>query len=313
MPLLQDKMAFVGAVWHELFFNMGKRGPKPPDLGSLDLWEFEFYKAFHVLRDGSSLPIRYSPPSSLSLAETRSFVDGLEGMTPAKYWLTQRRVAVELDEKVNLKRPPTAMDLWEAENQRKEEIYWMRRTLQPPKIEAQTVRREIWNNLIQATTYATVRRACDRWAQLRDVRGAGLACFPGHVVTNAAAFLSMKRNQRYPRSTYADDSRLEYLARGMAGAVLGMSPMTAIERLRNMKHAPGGPLWIIARENYTLPQNEQYCTCWRCRIENSNRASQFTRIGYENGLRLFMQLSETTGVPKEWNRATSGLKRFSSG
>lgn len=281
---------------------MRKRGPKPVDFGSLNCWEFEFYKAFHVLRDGSSLPLQYAPPSGLSMEEARRYGESLARMTAAEYWLTTRRVAKELGERVDLRRPPTGMDIWWAEGQRAEELFWLKRKVDPPRIEAQRARRKIWNDLIESSTYASLRKACGRWAQLRDVRGAGLVCFPAHIMSNAAQFFSMKRNQRFPRSNYAGDSRLEYLSRGMAGAVLGMSPMTAIERLRNMKHTVGGPLWVIARESYTLPADEEYCGCWRCSIEKSNKVGRITGTWYENGLRLFFELASSTRTPLEWKK-----------
>jgi hypothetical protein len=280
---------------------MGKRGPKPPDFGSLNFWEFEFYKAFHMLREGVSLPTQHLPASSLSSQEIRAFIELLSQMTDAEYYQTTRRVAQELGEKVNLQKPPIDMDIWWAARERNEEIYWLRKDLYPLRIKAQHARRKIWNDLIKADTYASLHKACGRWARLRDVRGAGLACFAGHVVENAAAFLSMKENQRFPRSKHGDDSRLEYLARGMAGAILRMSPMTAIERLRNMKHTPKGPLWITRQEAYILPANEQYCGCWRCRIKKSNGAGRISRNAYENGQRLFFELAKNTRVPKEWN------------
>jgi hypothetical protein len=289
---------------------MGKRGQKPVDLGELNFWEFEFYKAFHMLRDGTSLPRQYATSSGLSDSEIQMFIGRLKRMTLADYYLTTQRVAKELGYNVNLKRPPTSMDLWWAENQRKEELYWLERELNPPRIAGQAKRRNIWSDLVRANTYSALRRACERWAQLPDVRGAGLTCFAEHVLTNAAPFLVMKKNKRFPRSGYADDARLQYLARGMAGVLSGRSPMTAIERLRNMKHNSDGPLWVTSRENYVLPENEQYCRCWQCRIENSNRVEEMTRAGYENGLKLFIELSETTKAPKEWSRAKSDLKRF---
>lgn len=78
---------------------MGKRGPKPVDFGSLNFWEFEFYKAFHVLRDGSSLPMQYASSSGLSVEEARRYGESLARMTAAEYWLTTRRVAKELGRK----------------------------------------------------------------------------------------------------------------------------------------------------------------------------------------------------------------------
>lgn len=281
---------------------MKKRGPKPPDFGSLNFWEFEFYKVFHLLRDGTSLPSRYATPSSLSVEETRKFIALLTHMTAANYYLTSRRVAIELGEDVNLKKPPIGMDIWWAEHQRTDELYWLQRSLRSRRIQAQIARHKIWIDLVLANTYASLRKACGRWARLPDVRGAGLVCFPGHVVANADAFLSMKNNKRFPRSKYGDNSRLEYLARGMAGAVLGMSPMTAIERLRNMKHTADGPLWIVHNENYNLPINEQYCGCWRCWIKKSNEAGEITRTAYENGLKLFCELANSTKTPTEWRK-----------
>lgn len=298
-PQYQVKMASVGTVWHELLF-MRKRGPKPPDFGSLNFWEFEFYKVFHLLRDGASLPSRTL--SSVSVEETRKFIGLLAQLTGADYYLTTRRVAIEFGENVNLKRPPTGMDIWWAEDQLAEELYWLRSALKPIRIKAKSKRRKIWKDLVQANTYASLRKACGRWARLPDVRSAGLVCFPAHIIGNAAAFFSMKQNRRFPRSNYGDNSRLEYLARGMAGAVLGVSPMTAIERLRNMKHTADGPLWVMINQNYTLPVNEQYCGCWRCRIEKSNEAGEITRTGYENGLRLFCDLASSTNAPTEWRR-----------
>jgi hypothetical protein len=86
----------------------------------------------------------------------------------------------------------------------------------------------------------------------------------------------------------------------MAGIMCGVSPMTGIERLRNMKHKPGGPFWETQIANFDLPSNEQYCRCWRCSLEKSEKASSFLREGQENGLRVFMKLAESTKVPIEW-------------
>jgi hypothetical protein len=84
----------------------------------------------------------------------------------------------------------------------------------------------------------------------------------------------MKKNARFPKSNYSDDARVDYLARGMAGVMCGKSPMTGIEKLRNMKHDKNGPLWTRREGNRELPEIEQHCDCWRCNIQtSSNRAS----------------------------------------
>lgn len=279
---------------------MGKRGPKPLDIGLLSTWEFQFYKAFHLLRDGTPLPQKQVSLTGLSRDEVSSFLEQLKRMSSEQYWLTTRRFAVEMGEEVDVKKPPVWMERWWAEQERAQEIYWLARTLNPPPIRAAVARRKIWNDLVRADTYAALRKACGRWAQLPDVRRAGLSQFSRQVLRNASQFFNMKRNQRFPRSSYGDNARLEYLARGMAGVVCGLSPMTAIERLRNMKHDRSGPLWVTRHANYSLPENEQYCGCWRCSMKRSNQLGVITQTSYDNGLRLFVELAKTTKVPREW-------------
>jgi hypothetical protein len=282
---------------------MGLRGPKPVEIGLLTTWEFEFYKAFQSLRDGNSLPAKSLPPTGLNRQELRLFISQLKQMSPEHYWLTTQRLTAEMGHPANLSRPPTSMDRWWAERQKGDEIHSLGMELNPPGLEALDRRRKIWADLLKADTYATIRKACGRWAQLSDVRSSGTTPFPRHIVRNAAAFLSMKQNSRFPRSTYSDDARLDYLARGMAGVLCGISPMTGIERLRNMKHDRRGALWTVREGNLALTENEQYCGCWRCKIKGSAGVAEFCRTGYENGLKYFMELSATTKVPMEWRRA----------
>ncbi len=239
----QCENTLIGILWHE-FLRMGLRGPKPVEIGLLTTWEFEFYKAFRLLRDGTSLPAKSSSPTGLSRQELRSFIGQLKQMAPEHYWLTTQRLTAEMGHSVNLSRPPMIMDRWWAERQKEEEIHFLKMELHPPGVEALDRRRKIWDDLIEADTYARLRKACGRWAQLSDVRRSGTTRFPRYVLLNAAAFLFMKQDSRFPRSTYSDDSRVDYLARGMAGVLCGVSPMTGLERLRNMKHDRNGPLWV---------------------------------------------------------------------
>ena len=97
----------------------------------------------------------------------------------------------------------------------------------------------------------------------------------------------MKRDARFPKSDSpaVDESRLEYLARGMAGILAGVSPMTGIGRLRNMKHTQGGPLW--KKE----PGGMKYCDCWRCGLARSRSAHKLMAEAWWNGMMLFMQLA----------------------
>jgi len=261
---------------------MGKRGPDPPNLGLLTVWEFEFYKAFRFLRDGMSLPPTSSAPLNLARPEIRQFVTRLKQMNDVEYWRTTQKLAVELGQSLNLFKPPVWSERVWAEQQRLSEITALERMLKPPTIEAQAKRRKIWTDLVEANTYASLRKVCGRWSQLPDVRWKGLVPFPGHVVANSQHFLSMKLNKRFPRSSYGDDARLEYLARGMAGVMTGRSPMTGIERLRNMSHRANGPLW---------DQDQQLCKCWRCGLKRSAEVYRRSEGWYENGLRLFIEIA----------------------
>ena len=278
---------------------MGIRGPKPVDVGLLSRWEFEFYKGFHMLRDGMPFPPKQGPQTGLNAVELRTFLKQLRKMSEDHYLLTTRRLSREMGEKINLVRPPTREDRWWAQQSRDQEIQWIEGILQPRAIQAQAERVKIWKDLMQVNTDSAIRKVCGRWAQLREVRGA-VTPFSEHIAQNAAKFLLMKRNKRFPRSSYGDDARLEYFARGMAGVMLGVSPMTAIERLRNMKHQPGGPMWQTRHGDDALPDNEQYCACWRCSIERSNKIGRITHPRYENGLSVFMEIARTTKVPREW-------------
>ncbi len=108
----------------------------------------------------------------------------------------------------------------------------------------------LWQGLWQARTPAAVERACQRWMAFGPD-----PTFPTHVLALKSQFLAMKRDQRFPQSPATDDTRLNFLAAGMAGVCIGISPRTAIHRVRTMKHQPGGPLWN---------ENAQRCDCWRC-------------------------------------------------
>jgi len=272
---------------------MGKRGPKPVDLGLLASWEFEFYKMFRMLRDGAILP-RQPFTTTLAPSEIRSFLGKLKAMTPAEYLFRTRKLSIKMGAKVEDPwRMPSDVEIWWAKTRQEEEIADLKRLLASPSLRTNNKGRAIWRDLCNATTYAQLRKACGRWAQLPDVRRSGRTPFPEHVLNHAAEFLRMKRDKRFPKSDYADDSRIDFLARGMAGLLVGgVQPATANERLRNMNHGPGGRFW-----------NGRVCTCWRCSLERNNPIGQKLQAGYEYGLRAFMELSAK--VPKAWNEVKS--------
>ena len=292
---------------------MGKRGPKPVDYESLTLWEFEFYKAFHLLRDGYILSAGQRPPvSGLTRSEASVFLEKLKGMTPGDYYLATRRLMVEMGQPANLDKPPISMELEWAGSQRDEEIAWLEGLLNPRRPVAEIAGKKVWRDLLSTKTHSEVRKVCGRWSRLPTVIKAGLTPFPEHVKNNSTKFLEMKRNARFPTSSYSDDSRIEFLARGMAGLMVGLSPMTGVERLRNMKHSPGGPFWIEREGNQSLSRNRQRCDCWRCNIKRSNELTKSLQAPFDDGFRVFMQIAARTKAPKEWkNRLLRWILRKS--
>jgi hypothetical protein len=241
----------------------------------LSVWEFEWYKAFHLLRDGTQLP----PDPGFESLNYRVALDQLEWWKKAsskqilgemrpgepppftEYATSAERVRAKQEW---LKRDWAHLYQW-AELERQGEIANLERQLKPRKIHALAERREIWKMLVEGRTESAIKEACRQWKGLADVRSMGMTTFPEHIEANLKEFLRMKKDRRFPRSAYADESRLEFLARGMAGVMVGVSPMTAEARLRNMKHTKGGPIW-----------NDQgkKCQCWHC--ENA-RYAEYTK------------------------------------
>ena len=244
---------------------MGKRGPRPVDLGMLSMWEFEFWKAFHLLRDGVELrgpQWAWPEVARLSPQERDALYVELQRFTLKDYaalMASEDRKAFEaLDPIVQ----DSSFEQWK--NDALAELAELKPRLIPHRQE----RRELWNALIRARTRPALGEVCRQWKELAKTR------FPAYhyILENAGQFFTMKRAPRFPRSAYADDSRIDYLARGMAGVLMNVSPQTGIHRLRNMKHAPGRPLW--KKE----PGGREYCNCWRCGIE---RGARFARaLGY---------------------------------
>jgi hypothetical protein len=241
-------------------FEPRRRGRKPVDYGLLNVWEFEWYKAFHLLRDGAQLR-----PEPVAVRVNRR-----EAQAQLRWWKSAapREILgdMRLEGEPGRDKPITKVDLQYAEFEREGEIAALERHLNPRAIREDKARRAAWDALIAADTVAAVERACKAWVKVLGWRARG---FADHVEVNAGELIRIKRDPRFPRSRYADEERLEHLARGMAGVMTGVSPLTAIARLRTMSHARGGPLW----KEYTLyaddrPDNKMVreCGCWRCRL-----------------------------------------------
>ena len=233
---------------------MGKRGPTPVHLGTLHMWEFEWFKAFHLLRDGKQAPASLDddePTIDPHVAD--ALVEELKSK-PLEEIVGQP--PPDADYEPSKMGDPPGIHMWTfwAEGIRQKQIQIVR-NMKPREVYARNERREIWESLWRARTREAALDACRRWSKLEDVIGLGFTAFPAHIESNMRDFLAITKSKRFPRSRAADDSRMLYMARGMAGAMVNVSPMTSIERLRNMKHGPGGMFWSEA---------EQRCGCWRC-------------------------------------------------
>jgi hypothetical protein len=277
-------------------FELRRRGRKPFHLGLLSTWEFEWYKAFHLLRDGTQLPAdpdyvtanERATREELEWWKKASFKEILGGMQPC--------TPPPFDEVPEEEREK-AKKCWEmrewkslkdfAERQREAEIATRERWLKPRETPARAKRRENWETLADPdASIDAIDHSCQEWKSLPDVRAQGLGVFADHVLADMEEFRRMKRDQRYPGPD-ADDSRMVHLARGMAGVMVGASPITAIQRLRLMKHEPGGPLWVEKEswEDANGKTNEvpAHCRCWRCSLKRSRIASSRLRTLVEEG------------------------------
>jgi hypothetical protein len=277
-------------------FELRSRGRKPLHLGLLSTWEFEWYKAFHLLRDTTQLP---ADPNFVAASE-RATKEEIR-------WWKKASVKEILGDMQPGTLPPfdevpegereKAKKHWEmrewtwlkdfAEQQRQAEIAALERWLKPRETLARAERREYWKTLAapDASTEAT-EHSCQKWKNLPDVRALGMGVFADHVLANIEEFRRMKLDQRYPGPD-ADYSRMEHLARGMAGVMVDASPFTAIQRLRLMKHDQGGPLWV-EKESWVDTNGKSnevpaHCRCWRCTLKRSRRKWSRLRTLQEEG------------------------------
>jgi hypothetical protein len=238
---------------------MGRRGPRPVDIGALHGWEYEWWKAFNHLRDGVELAEMLDPPIEPGIVEARIHAIAA---SPIEAFFNREPPPANYEPQKS--GDPSPRWLWEliAERLRQAEIRRLR-TMTPRDVRALEQRRQIWSALWKARTRRGIERACDQWSKLADVRGSGRDVFPAYVVAHVSTFLEITRSPYLPNRPGADESRIDYLARGMAGVMTGRSPMTSIQRLRTLKHHRLGPFW-----DPTIRR----CRCWRCDIDAWRRA-----------------------------------------
>jgi hypothetical protein len=227
---------------------------------ALNGWEGWWFVGFSLLRDGVAPPrISFDAPPHWNPRQAKAQIEALKAVDFQEVCREmerqqQRQLGRPLNEHerglITVRADSGLRDLIN------NETTWLQQFRQTTQmLETKTERHQIWTELVRSRTVSAVKDACRQWENLPGIRGSGRLLYPGHVFANAQEFLRMKADRRFPRSTYADNSRLEYLARGMAGVMAKVSPFTAIRALRSLKHTSGGALWNEA---------EQQCRCWRC-------------------------------------------------
>lgn len=153
---------------------------------------------------------------------------------------------------------PNEKRRWKLRTQEEEKQF--EKTILTPHVDiapAIPAERNLWEALKRAQTPAQVRRICSRskiWLRPRiEFPSGGFAeywPFRRVLYQRAQEFCRAKLDPRYPgrdQRASGDYRRIEYLARVLAGLTVGLSPSTAVERLRKMKHPEG-------------------CECWRCSL-----------------------------------------------
>jgi hypothetical protein len=227
-----------------------KPGRVPIDFEQLDLWDAEWYLAFYRLREGGELPLRTTQwwtrrQIDFNMAERLSM---LRGMSPEEYWAYH--LAKLPGGTLDWGPPPLAKNREQAARLQADEIAALARWADPAVIQRRQEGVEIWHAIWRARTLPAAERACRRW-----IAFSADPAFPTHLLVGKTFLLTITGDARFPTTPAADDTRLNMLAAGMAGASIGISPRTAIHRVRTLKHEAGGPLWN---------DNASRCECWRC-------------------------------------------------
>jgi hypothetical protein len=230
----------------------------------LDTWDRAWFMTLHELREGTSLPIRPLRRWFKYQGKAASRIQQVEGMNVVEYWTDFLSEEPTRPRSSDWEPPRFEHNKSRIERLQRDELEWLRHHSDQKLIQERSEGLKIWEALWRARTLPALAEACKQWISFHklgdwsageDLIPGRSVAYPVRILDNAKQFLAMKRDSRFPRSAQADDGRLDYISRGMAGIHIGLSPLTAIERLRNLKHSPGGALWN---------ERARRCSCWRC-------------------------------------------------
>jgi hypothetical protein len=247
---------------------MAKPGRKPLDLFTLNKLDRECFKAFHRLCRGTEFPLDLDDAKHMeriAVAQQRSersYLAEIRPMTPKKFWIdVQGGTAESFAKDVAYGRDNHVAAIASSEREI-EDLENLRIEMVAVKSELSNKRRvsrhaeagRVWRQLWLATTSAEVVYACEEWDKL--ARRYQDRTMSRVIRESAEQFVKLMKDARFPKSPWADEARIRYLAAGTAGLMMHRSPLTAIERLRKITHRRGHPLWVTGA-----------CHCWRCRWE----------------------------------------------
>lgn len=208
-----------------------RRGPEPTSLAELFLWEGLWYSSFLWLR-GAEPSAEEVLLSGQAVSELRDELASLRKSLGEEDWPGARASSIARVEK-QIKLAQGHKDL---------------ESLAEP---------DVWNALVEARTADDVRRACRKSKRWLNPEWAGRV-YVQRLSEKAEQFVRAKNDPYYPRSARrsSDMKRVTFFARVMAGVTLGISPSTAVDKLRKVKHGEG-------------------CVCVHCDRELADRMLKF--------------------------------------
>lgn len=217
--------------------NRTKPGPRGTDVKSLLFWEGEWYWIFHGLAFG--LPARDEPHTSWILQPgPRLLAWKPKNQRPIRYEEFDRKLVRE----------------WEAKplNQRFKQVTERKRVLAIP------AEPKSWERLKNAQSAHEICAACDEsifWLNAQENRRP----YTTKLKENAEAFMAAKE-YRYPQSNRpsSEIKRVIHFARAMAGITEGISGVTAIDRIRLLRHRKRCPCISCAIERNKKLQKDLY-------------------------------------------------------
>jgi hypothetical protein len=125
---------------------------------------------------------------------------------------------------------------------------------------------------VAAHTAEGVRQACQQSRSWLNPAWQGRP-YVKDLYDHAGQFVRAKQDPYYPRRESGDLKRVTFFARAMAGIAVGISPSTAVDRLRKLKHGPKCPCVHCDMERWDRMDR----TVYRLFFDTERKSSQKRR------------------------------------